>query len=263
MLVRRNNKKLKQTVHKFTLVVAGIFSGLRKNLYCDSLLQFNKSRIVALLPYFHRLFRLGTEYFLCLPFTRGKQHKKCSYLPTVFCFSLDEYGARKKSLLHQNQFPFSHFLRMSVFLLCNTIIFTNISTLQESQTLQLSLTQVSYLKTCTMRLVHYAQGLLQLLASEMWKEKKNWKGCEWLRQLLEVTSSNAAKLPQIPPAEGNLKKDFFPCIKGPTSPLPRILRGFSPHRGMKDPSGRCLPHPREGLLKLHQHESVKSVLHTS
>lgn len=140
-------------------MVAGIFSGLKENLCCDSLLQLNKGHIIALMPSFHRLFRLGTEYFLCLSSTGGKQYKKCASLPTVFCFCSQECCAKRKkkypTQIHQNQFPFSHFLRMSVFLLCNTIIFTDISILQESQTLQLSLTQVSHLKTCTMRLVHY------------------------------------------------------------------------------------------------------------
>lgn len=64
------------------------------------------------------------------------------------------------------------------------------------------------------------------------RKKKIWKECEWLRQLLEVTSSHAAKLLYITPAEENLKKDFFPCIKGPTTLLLSPGSGEdSPHTG--------------------------------
>lgn len=87
------------------------------------------------------------------------------------------------------------------------------------------------------------------------REKTIWTGCEWLRLLLEVSFSHAAELPWSPPAEEILQEDTFPCIKGTrnTSPLPRSVRGFPTYGEMEGSAGRCLPHRKEGPLKLHQH----------
>lgn len=201
----------------------------RENLCCDSLLQFSKGHMAVLLPYFTDFSGWALDiYCAYLSLEENSTKNVLLYLLSSASVQISTVP-EKKTLIHQNKFPFFHFLRMSAFLLCNTIIFTDISTLQESQTLQLNLMQVSHLKT--LWLVHYTQGFLQLSASEMWKGNI-WKGCEWLRQLLEVTSSQEAKLLQITPAEENMKKNLFPCFKGPAKPP--ISPGSSknsPHRG--------------------------------
>jgi len=143
-----------------------------------------------------------------------------------------------KGLTHQNEFPLFHFLKTSVLLLCTTNLSGYFHPVGKPGLAVQSHAGFAFVTSrwkstpsgqCAVLRDSYIFWLLQCE-----REKTIWTGCELLRLLLEVNSSHAAELPWRPPGEETLQEDFFPCIKGPTTPLlsPNPRKG-SPHMGRR------------------------------